>query len=393
MNNVIILGAGRIGRGFLARLLHEDGREPVFFAATDATVQRLHGKTYEIHVLGAEEKNVLETEVQAFSVKDTEALASQWARTELIFTACGGKNLEALGGELAKAFQLLRSMGKAHVSNIVTCENWKAPEKVLKEAICGHLTQEERADFERLTGVTESAVMCSGTGASEPSALHYPMDTWVEDVLYLPVNAKGMKGELPQLSCIEFLPDFGSLLRQKLYTRNTSIATIGYLGRLKGLTYVAEAAADPEIAPILDELYREVSEILVQSLGIDREKQRVFAKRADAKNRNPLIIDPLTRIGRDPIRKLSPEDRLIGPLREGAALGLSTDAIALGCAAALYYEDPEDEAACRLAELRREKGTDYILKEICGLDPEGEEAKRIRRAQERLKEKGWIQKL
>lgn len=212
-------------------------------------------------------------------------------------------------------------------------------------------------------------------------------------MLYLPVNAKGMKGELPQLSCIEFLPDFGSLLRQKLYTRNTSIATIGYLGRLKGLTYVAEAAADPEIAPILDELYREVSEILVQSLGIDREKQRVFAERADAKNRNPLIIDPLTRIGRDPIRKLSPEDRLIGPLREGAALGLSTDAIALGCAAALYYEDPEDEAACRLAELRREKGTDYILKEICGLDPAGEEAKRIRRAQERLKEKGWIQKL
>ena len=48
--------------------------------------------------------------------------------------------------------------------------------------------------------------------------------------------------------------------------------------------------------------------------------------------------------------------------------GMEPKALAAGIAAALYYEDPEDESACRLAALRREKGEAFVLHEICGLE-------------------------
>ena len=105
---------------------------------------------------------------------------------------------------------------------------------------------------------------------------------------------------------------------------------------------------------------------------------------------DPDIIDVVTRIGRDPIRKLGPEDRFIGPMTIAINAGVEPKNIALGCAAALYFENPEDESAVELAKMRREKGIDYILENVSKLDLNGPVAKEIKAAVETLKQKGWI---
>ena len=153
---------------------------------------------------------------------------------------------------------------------------------------------------------------------------------------------------------------------------------------------MAESANDPEIEPILDGVYREINEALVKGMGINEESQLEFSKRAKAKYTDPAIVDVVTRIARDPIRKLGPEDRFIGPIRIALGIGLEPKSIAMGCAAALYYENPEDEAARELVKLRREKGVDYILEHISKLDLNGPEVKCIREAVEELRKKGWI---
>ena len=387
----VMIGAGRIGRGFLAELLLADKVKLTFFAATEKTVGELNRrKQYEIHVLGNESKNTLVTDVEAFLISDLDALAMRWAQADLIFISCGGKNLRSVGKTLAEAFRKLYQEGRVHTSNIVICENWIDPEKELESAILENLTEEEQQSFLEYTGIGESAVMCSGTGSPEPEKVTNPMDTWVENAWYLPVDRTRLKGELPELTYIKFISDFGVLLKQKLYTRNTSIATIAYLGWLKGLTYVAEGANDPEIEPILSQLYAEVTELLIAEYGIERENQLEFARKAEAKNKDTAIVDVLTRIARDPIRKLGPEDRLIGPLKMGARLGIKPKAVALGCAAALYYEEPTDEIAMKLADLRREKGIVYLLEQISGLKADSQEAAWIQEAVVELKEKGWI---
>lgn len=387
----VILGAGRIGRGFVTELLTLNQVDVTFFDAVPEVVESLNTqKEYTIHVLGAPEKDLLKTDVKAYGIGDTDALAKCWAEADFIFTACGGKNMPSVGAVLAEAFEKLAAAGKVHTSNIITCENWVDPAKDLKQAILEHLPEEKKQVFEKNVGVSESVVMCTGTGAPDPSKVTNPMDTWVQDMRYLPVDKDRIKGELPTFSYIEFVPAFGDLLKQKIYTNNTSVGTVAYLGKLKGLTYVAESANDPEIEPILDGVYREINEALVKGMGINEESQLQFSKRAKAKYTDPAIIDVVTRIARDPIRKLGPEDRFIGPMKIALGVGVEPKSIALGCAAALYYENPEDEAANELAKLRAEKGIDHILTNISGLDLNGSVVKCIKEAIEELKKRGWI---
>lgn len=389
--NAIILGAGRIGRGFVTELLTLNNVKITFFDAMPAMVDSLNEqKEYTIHVLGAPEKDLLKKDVVAYPTTDTDKLAKCWADADFIFTACGGKNMKAVGATLAEAFKKVMAAGNVHTSNIVTCENWIDPATDLKNGILENLSEEEKKVFEEHTGVSESVILCTGTGAPDPSKVTNPMDTWVQDLRYLPIDRDRIKGELPTLEYVEFVPAFGDLLKQKIYTNNTSVATVAYLGKLKGLTYVAESANDPEIEPILDGVYREINEALVKGMGINEESQLNFSKRAKAKYTDPAIIDVVTRIARDPIRKLGPEDRFIGPMTIALSIGLEPKSIALGCAAALYYENPEDEVANELVKIRKEKGIDYILENISKLDLNGPVAKCIKEAIETLKAKGWI---
>ena len=54
----MILGAGRIGRGFVSELLHANQVEITYFDASPVMVDKLNEKKeYTIHVLGAEELN------------------------------------------------------------------------------------------------------------------------------------------------------------------------------------------------------------------------------------------------------------------------------------------------------------------------------------------------
>ena len=387
----IILGAGRIGRGFVTELMTLNNIQVTFFDAMPAMVESLNReKEYTIHVLGNPDLDLRKTDVVAYETSDTDKLAQCWQEADFVFTACGGKNLKSVGATLASAFKKMAAAGKLHVSNIVTCENWIDPAKDLKEGILENLSAQEAEEFEKYTGVSEAVILCTGTGAPDPSKVANPMDTWVQNLRYLPIDRDRIKGEIPKLEYVEFVPAFGDLLKQKIYTNNTSVATVAYLGRLLGKTYVAESANDPQIEPILDGVYAEINQALVKGLGINEESQLAFSKRAKAKYTDPDIIDVVTRIGRDPIRKLGPEDRFIGPMTIAINAGVEPKNIALGCAAALYFENPEDESAVELAKMRREKGIDYILENVSKLDLNGPVAKEIKAAVETLKQKGWI---
>ena len=105
---------------------------------------------------------------------------------------------------------------------------------------------------------------------------------------YLPIDRDRIKGEIPQWEYVEFVTDFGDLAKTEIYTNNTSVATVSYLGKLKGLTYVADSANDPEIEPILDQVYEEINYALIHGMGINEESQIKFSKTGKSEIYRPL---------------------------------------------------------------------------------------------------------
>lgn len=388
---VIILGAGRIGRGFVTQIMLLNHVQITYFDVMDPMVKQLNEiGSYTIHVLGHSEKDIVNTNVTAYSANDIEKLAEIWAEADFVFTACGGKNMPSVGKTLGKAYKAMLHNGKGHVTNIITCENWIEPACDLKQALEAELDEDEKATFEKNVGVAEAVILCTGTGAPDPSLLTNPLDTWIQNFPYLPMDKAAIKGELPNWEYVDFVDQFGNLLTQKLYTNNTSCGSIAYLGYLLGEKYLAVAANSPEIAPILDEIYDEINQALIKGMGIDEESQLAFSKRAKAKYTDLDIVDPITRIARDPLRKLKPNDRLIGPSKIALSVGVEPKAIALCTAAALFYDNPEDESAVQLQKMRKQYGIGYILENVCGLKPDEKLYTMIIDGIHELQKRGWL---
>lgn len=186
------------------------------------------------------------------------------------------------------------------------------------------------------------------------------------------------------------MENFGNFLTQKMYTNNTSNAVIAYNGYLLGYDILAQAANSPEIAKLLDEAYVEINETLIKELDLDRTQQEEFAKKARAKYTDWTIVDRIIRHGKDPLRKLGPQDRLIAPARMALHQGIYPKIIIDTIAKALFFDEPSDEAAMKLKDMRRNKGIPYVLTTVCGLDPKEPLYTEVLQAVERIRKEGLV---
>lgn len=366
----VIIGAGKIGRGLIAGICRTSGIPYCFVEENLDLIREFRRRTeYMLHILGQTEQCISMPVMPIFHTSEEKEIRQELLETDLIFTAVGGKNLKRVGEFLGRQLeQVLPERKWSEPLNIIVHENWKYTDRDLRESIYKYLGEENKNLFLEMVGISMALSMGVSTmPPSEESRVREPLGIWMQDQWNVFVNKAGYKGNLPKIKGIGFVDQFLQLENQALYTNNASSAVISYVGRLKGYQYVAEAARDPQIEKLLDEAYEEIETALVRQLHVFPNDQKEFARRAREKYRDERIYDTVERHGRDPIRKLGPEERLLAPARMALESGRQPKALASAIAAALYYENGEDESACALRDLRREKGARTVLREICKL--------------------------
>ena len=117
-----------------------------------------------------------------------------------------------------------------------------------------------------------------------------------------------------------------------------------------------------------------------------------FTRTSKDKLQDYTIVDFIERNARDPMRKLGPDDRLVGSARLVYEYGIMPENLAVAIAAAIYYENETDEFAVQLKEMRETKGVDTVLSEVCKLDPNGAIGMLVKEKIEWLRAKGWLTK-
>jgi len=90
--------------------------------------------------------------------------------------------------------------------------------------------------------------------------------------------------------------------------------------------------------------------------------------------------DEILRVVRDPMRKLSPRERLVAPAALAVEYGLPHDWIVKGIVAALRYHHPEDVQSVMLSEKLAQQGLSGVLESVCELAPGSPLAAEIERA-------------
>ncbi|HEY0210634.1 hypothetical protein [Acerihabitans sp.] len=388
----IIYGAGKISRGFLSQLLYLADYEIVYVDINAALLEQLNTrKQFTVHVMGAEEKNTIITGFRCFSLSDTAAVARELKEADIAFTSVGGKNLQSLGATIAASLtEVFKTGGLKGNLNIITCENWKDPASVLAESIRSHLSDGDADLFENTIGVAQAVVMRSAVDPTAEMLERDPLIVPVQDFWQLPVNIDSIKGEPPVIKGIIYQENFAGFLERKIYTYNTGNATIAYLGYLKKCYALADAANDKFIVSVLDQVYHETNKALSLKHKCSLDEQTKFSEQAKRKYQDYAIIDDVRRHANDPIRKLGPDDRLIGAAKLMQQYDLPVDGISISIAAALYYDNPTDALAVSLKSMREQHGVDYVLETVCKISPDGTLAKTIKEKIEYLKKIGII---
>jgi mannitol-1-phosphate 5-dehydrogenase len=385
----VIFGAGKIARGFIGHLLYLSDIPFTFVEKADALADLINERgQYTVNVLGHSENNCVVKGARALKFDQKEEIAEAIAEADAVFNAVGGKNLGEIVPFLVSGIEKKAKRGGK--LNFVTCENWKLPANILRDLIVPTLNDEEKAYFDENVGITEAVIMRSAIESDAELLKKDPLIVNVQNFWELPVDASRLSGDLPPIKGLKLIHEFTGFLERKFYTYNAANGTTSFLGALLGYEKIADAAHDAWILEILDGVYRETATALSKKHNFPLDEQLAFTLTSKNKLQDYTIVDFIERNARDPIRKLGPDDRLVGSARLVESYGIKPENLATAIAAAIYYTNEGDEFAVKLREMRETEGVDAVLEQVCKLDPNGSLATLVKEKIEMLKERGYI---
>jgi len=385
----VIFGAGKIARGFVGHILTLSGIPFVFVEKYEPLVEKINARrSYTVNIMGNTAENCVVEGVHALSFAEKEEIVAAIAAADVVFTAVGGKNLGEIVPFLTEG--IARKAASGENLNVITCENWKKPAKILHDGVKEALPSEYQSYLADKVGFAEAVIMRSGIEPDEEQLAKDPLWVNVSNFWQMPVDGDSLKGTIPEIRCVKPMNNFAGFLERKFYTYNAANGTVSFVGALLGYKDLGSAAYDKRIIDILEGVYDETSRALAKKHGIPLEEQVAFAGTSRAKLQDKAIIDTIERNARDPLRKLGKDDRLVGSANLVLDCGIIPEHLCISIAAAIYYVSPGDPSAEELVRMRTEEGIDAVLTKVCSLDPDGIIGKLVKEKINLLKEWGWI---
>lgn len=387
----VIFGAGKIARGFVGHLLYLSNIDFVFVEKVDSLCDLINErKEYLVNVLGDSSKNTIVKNVSALKFSQKEEIADAISKADCIFNSVGGKNLNEIVPFLTAGIEK-RAKTNPKALNIITCENWKKPADILKDGIASMISEKNKAFFEQNVGITEAVIMRSAIESTPELLAIDPLVVNVQNFWEFPFDASRLKAPMPEnMICLKPIYEFTGFLERKFYTYNAANGTTSFVGAILGYEYIADAAFDERILKLLDGVYKETATALSKKHNFPFDEQWAFTRTSLNKLQDRNIVDYIERNARDPIRKLGPDDRLVGSARLCVEYGVVPENLAVAIACAIHYEEPSDEFAVELKKLREEHGVSAVIENVCKLDVNSDLAKLIFEKVDLIREWGWI---
>ncbi|MDO5031262.1 mannitol-1-phosphate 5-dehydrogenase [Corynebacterium sp.] len=366
-------GAGNIGRGFVGVLLHEAGYKLVFADVAAPLIDALNEfDSYTVHEVGADARDVTVTGFSGInSAEDLEGLYAQIVEADLITTAVGPTVLRIIAPTIAKGLEKRATAGKGKVA-IMACENAINATDGLAAAIREVYPAADEVAFFANTAVDR--IVPNQERREGERALDVTVETYHEwAVESAPFAAAGV--EVPNIPGITWVEDLAPYITRKLFTVNTGHAATAYFGKQAGKEKIAEALADKDVFAKVSAVLAETKQLIVEKFNFDPKVQQAYVDKILTRFQNPDLPDTTERVGRAPLRKISRNERFIGPAAELAERGYEATALVGAVSAALAFDVPEDaesvELQSKLAAVRGDRAaSDALVTELTGIGSE-----------------------
>lgn len=165
----------------------------------------------------------------------------------------------------------------------------------------------------------------------------------------------------------EYTDDLQKYIERKLYIINCGHAWAGYLGAVQGYEIMSDIFANEPLVQTTKEAMGEAAALLAQKYGFSEAELKAYIDFAIRRFQTPGVVDTVARVCRSPIRKLEPNERLVGPAVQCEEQGLKNQRLLEGIAAVFLFQQPEDEQAVKLQEYVQQHGIEESIEHFTSL--------------------------
>lgn len=367
MKTAVHFGLGKIGRGFLGELLHNSGYRVVFIDVADSLVDMVN-KTHSYTLFSIDrnfEERVIDNVAAVSSIRQEEEAVQAIAEAVTISTSIMFTNLPKIAALLAKGLKARVGTGREKVI-IMVCENAIMGTDHLRELIAGTglITETELDAVAAFPNVAVDRLALDGTHNGKAGIE-------VSDAFELAIERQKLPDpEKQPVLGAEYVDNLDMFLQRKIYMINCGHALSGYYGQRKGYETVQEALRDPEIQAEVRAAVLESASALERKYGFSHESLVEYMETMMFQRfLSPGIADAIARVSREPIRKLSPNDRIMGPAYLCEEFGLENVHLLRGAACAMLFRNEEDPQAVELQRFIAENGIDAAITKYTGAKP------------------------
>lgn len=336
---ILIFGAGAIGRGFLGPLLSNLNFQLSFVDKNLSLIKKMKSvDSYKAAIANDKKYDIVSVPIKdAYTLEDSFNIKMY----DIVFCCVGPKQCY----EIAKKF--------INAKTVISCENDISTVDGLKK-----LSKNDNIFF----GVPD--VITSNTASRE---------LLKKDEL-ITVTEKGNliveKGNfsLPKPILQANRNKLEKHWKCKFFIHNAPHAILSYLGSLKKYTYIHEAMSDKNIEKVVLGSIKEITEGVVRAGYVPKRFAEKYRDKEIKRFKNKLLFDPIARVAREPLRKLSKDNRIILALRVAQFNKKVPKYTAMGVKAALNYFDENDPESIYLQNIRKSLTDSEILKKFSGIE-------------------------
>jgi len=359
-------GAGNIGRGFVGLLLHRAGYRVVFADVVDSLIDALNRTdSYLVKEVGLESTEERVDNYTAINSRDDEsAVADGIATADIVTTAVGPTILKFVAPVIAAGLRA-RPESAAPLA-VMACENAINA----TDALAGHIRAGvPDGEWPALAAkaVFANTAVDRIVPAQDPGA---GLDVTVETYFEWAIERLPFGGDEPSIPDATWVDDLAPYIERKLFTVNTGHATTAYHGFVRGIKMISEALADAGVRAAVEGVLDETRRLLVLKHEFTDEAQQAYVEKILRRFANPYLTDAVDRVGRQPLRKLSRTERLIGPAAELAERGARPRYLLDTVEVALSFDVEGDQESQELQELLRTFPPAEAVERITGLKPD-----------------------
>jgi mannitol-1-phosphate 5-dehydrogenase len=357
-------GAGNIGRGFVGLILHRAGYQVVFADVVDELIDALNSTpSYLVKEVGLDSAEERVGNYRAINSRSDEpAVIAEIASADIVTTAVGPTVLKFVAPVIAAGLRK-RPDGAAPLV-VMACENAINA----TDALAGHIRS--AVPDEEWPAVAAKAVFANtAVDRIVPAQSQAGLDVTVEAYFEWAIERPPFGGNEPSIPDATWVDDLAPYIERKLFTVNTGHAATAYHGFTRGIKKLSDALADDVVRAAVEGVLAETKQLLVAKHEFADEAQQAYVEKILERFANPYLPDTVDRVGRQPLRKLSRSERLIGPAAELAERGIRPQHLLATVEAATSFDVPDDPESVELQHLLRTLTAEEATERITGLKP------------------------